>query len=143
MKVPTVRSGVLLIFLFGVVGGASGLTMSLFLQDVLHYTPLQAGLALVPQGVAGFIVSRLSVRVFSFWGIRWALGASFALTAVVIAVVSSLISPVQSYAVLLPCFVVLGGAKSPARSGQPWPRASVSRQRSWGWPVPCVRQASK
>jgi MFS family permease len=111
MEIETVRSGVILIFIFGVVGGASGLTMNLFVQNVLHYTPLQAGLALVPQGIVGLIVSRFSVRVFTVCGLRWTLCISFATTAVVIAVLSALITRDQTYAVLFPCFVVLGGSQ--------------------------------
>jgi MFS family permease len=110
-KIETVRAGNSLIFIFGVVVGATGLTLGLYFQEVRHYTPLEAGLAMVPQGIISYGVSRLSVRLFTRLGLRRALCASYAVSAIVIFVMSTLLSTTQGYLVLLPCFLAIGGSQ--------------------------------
>jgi MFS family permease len=110
-KIDTVRAGNSLIFIFGLVGGASSLTLGLYFQEVRHFTPLQAGLAMVPQGIIGYGVSRLSVRVFRRFSLRRALGMSYTASAIFMLVMSSLLSTTQTYLVLLPLFLLLGASQ--------------------------------
>jgi EmrB/QacA subfamily drug resistance transporter len=110
-KIDTVRAGNSLIFVFGLVGGASSLILGLYFQEVRHFTPLQAGLAMVPQGIIGYGVSRLSVRVFRRFGLRQALCASYAASAVFMFALSTLLSTTQTYLVLLPVFILIGASQ--------------------------------
>lgn len=110
-RIKTVRCGNMLIFVFGMLVGAGGLTTGLYLQKVLHYTALRAGLALVPQGIVSYVVSRVSSRLFTSLRHRWVLCVSYATIAITLAVLSTLMSTHQRYLVLLPCLVVLGGSQ--------------------------------
>jgi len=58
------------ILLFGAWNAGQLLVLALCLQHVLGYTPLQAGLALVPQGLAGFTAGLLGARCTDRLGIR-------------------------------------------------------------------------
>jgi MFS family permease len=111
LRIDTVRWGNVLIFMFGVLVGAGGLTMGLYLQKVLHYTPLKAGMALVPQGVVSYAFSRLSSRLFTSLRIRWVLCVSYGIVGITMGVLSTLMSTHQSYLVLLPLLVILGGSQ--------------------------------
>lgn len=111
LRIDTVRSGNALMVVFGMVAGAGGLTIGLYLQKVLLYTPLQAGLALVPQGVLGYGVSRLSTRLFPSLRLRWILCASYGVMAAALVVLSTLLSTDQRYFVLLPVLLVLSASQ--------------------------------
>jgi EmrB/QacA subfamily drug resistance transporter len=58
------------------------LLLSLFCQQVLGYSPLQAGLVVVPQGVAGLVRGIVGAAVVARLGIKRLLAASAALAAV-------------------------------------------------------------
>ena len=50
------RDGTTLAFLLGLWNGGEMLVLSLYLQQVLHESPLLTGLIIAPQGVVGFMM---------------------------------------------------------------------------------------
>jgi EmrB/QacA subfamily drug resistance transporter len=106
-RLRSVLSGNVVIFLLGLGLLASPILLSLYLQDVHGYSPLQAGLAYLPVGVAMFAGSRsasgLSVRL----GPRRATALFCAIGAVGFAGVAALAGVHASYvvSVLLPGMV--------------------------------------
>ena len=62
---------------FAVYGGLSawGFLLSLFLQQLAGWTPLQAGLATVPVTIVMFLLSRLAGRFSMRYGPRWFMAA--------------------------------------------------------------------
>jgi EmrB/QacA subfamily drug resistance transporter len=71
-----------IILLFGAWNAGQLLVLALCLQHVLGYTPLQAGFAMVPQGLAGFSAGLLGARCTDRLGIRGVLLLTTALGAV-------------------------------------------------------------
>ncbi|MFF4344345.1 MFS transporter [Kitasatospora sp. NPDC001540] len=90
---------------------ASNFTISLFvpmfLQDVLHYSALSAGLAFLPMALTVFVVSRSTRRLLPLWGPRPLILGGLALCAVGIGWLSRLDGG-SSYAggVLVPLFLL-------------------------------------
>jgi predicted MFS family arabinose efflux permease len=70
---PGLRNGAVLSLLFGIWNGGELLVMSLYLQQVLHLSPLASGLVIAPQGVAGFTTALLNPRISSRLGLQRAL----------------------------------------------------------------------
>ncbi|HEX3691846.1 MAG TPA: MFS transporter [Solirubrobacteraceae bacterium] len=118
------------------------LYLTLYIQEVLHYTPLQAGLRFLPTTLLMFFVSplagRLSVRVpirmLLGVGLLFVAGGLLAMTAV---------TPTSSWTALIPGFVLQGigvglinpplasaavGVVPPARSGMASGANSTFRQ---------------
>ena len=62
------RDGTTLAFLLGLWNGGEMLVLSLYLQQVLHESPLFTGLVIAPQGVVGFIMGMLGPG----WRAGWA-----------------------------------------------------------------------
>jgi MFS family permease len=110
-RIDTVRVGNILVLIFGLVGGASSLILAIYFQEVRHYSALVAGLALVPQGVTGYVVSRCTSRIFGWMGYRRAMVWSFSIGAVLVAAEGAFLSPGRSYLVFLPIFILLGGSQ--------------------------------
>jgi predicted MFS family arabinose efflux permease len=67
---PGIRNGASLAFLLGVWNGGELLILSLYMQLVLHLSPLVTGLAIAPQGIAGFTMGMLSSRLAGRFGVR-------------------------------------------------------------------------
>jgi EmrB/QacA subfamily drug resistance transporter len=67
---PGLRNGATLAFLLGVWNGGELLVLSLYMQDVLHFSPLATGLIIAPQGLAGFTMGMLSPRLAGRFGVR-------------------------------------------------------------------------
>ncbi|HEX6525271.1 MAG TPA: MFS transporter [Streptosporangiaceae bacterium] len=65
-----IRDGSTLAFLLGLWNGGEMLVMSLYLQQVLHESPLLTGLVIAPQGVVGFTMGLLGPRLARHIGIR-------------------------------------------------------------------------
>src|SRR5262249_25542456 len=63
MHVKGLRDGTALAFLLGLWNGGEMLIMSLYLQQVLHESPLVTGLAIAPQGIVGFTAGLLGPRI--------------------------------------------------------------------------------
>ena len=67
---PGLRDGSMLSFLLGLWNGGEMLILSLYLQQVLHESPLFTGLAIAPQGVVGFAMGMLGPRLARRIGVR-------------------------------------------------------------------------
>src|SRR6266550_71697 len=78
----TLAAGDGVTLLAGAWNAGEVLLLSLFCQQVLGYSPLQAGLVVVPQGVAGLLRGIVGASVVARLGIKWFLTASAALAAV-------------------------------------------------------------
>jgi predicted MFS family arabinose efflux permease len=64
------RDGSTLAFLLGLWNGGEMLVLSLYLQQVLHESPLLTGLIIAPQGVVGFCFGMLGPRLSARLGIK-------------------------------------------------------------------------
>jgi EmrB/QacA subfamily drug resistance transporter len=100
------RDGTTLAFLLGLWNGGEMLVMSLYLQQVLHESPLVTGLAIAPQGVVGFIMGFLGPRLAHRIGVRRLLVLTGAATAVGFAVLSHL--PAAGYSPILLIVMLIG-----------------------------------
>jgi EmrB/QacA subfamily drug resistance transporter len=67
---PGLRNGASLAFLLGVWNGGELLVLSLYMQQVLHFSPLFTGLIIAPQGIAGFTMGMLAPRLAGRFGVR-------------------------------------------------------------------------
>jgi EmrB/QacA subfamily drug resistance transporter len=67
---PGLRNGAMLAFLLGLWNGGEMLVLSLYMQQALHFSPLATGLAIAPQGVAGFTTGLLGPRLAGRVGVR-------------------------------------------------------------------------
>jgi EmrB/QacA subfamily drug resistance transporter len=67
---PGLRNGAALAFLLGLWTGGELLVLSLYMQQVLHYSPLVTGLVIAPQGMAGFSMGMLGPRLAGRFGVR-------------------------------------------------------------------------
>ena len=64
------RDGSTLAFLLGLYNGGEMLILSLYLQQVLHESPLLTGLIIAPQGVVGFGMGMLGPRLAGRIGVK-------------------------------------------------------------------------
>jgi MFS family permease len=64
------RDGTTLAFLLGLWNGGEMLVLSLYLQQVLHESPLLTGLIIAPQGVVGFAAGMIGPRLAGKIGVR-------------------------------------------------------------------------
>jgi EmrB/QacA subfamily drug resistance transporter len=67
---PGLRNGATLAFLLGVWNGGELLVLSLYMQQVLHFSPLVTGLIIAPQGMAGFSMGMLGPKLAGRFGVR-------------------------------------------------------------------------
>jgi EmrB/QacA subfamily drug resistance transporter len=75
------RDGTTLAFLLGLWNGGEMLVLSLYLQQVLHESPLFTGLIIAPQGIVGFMVGVTGPRLAGRMGIKRLLVLTAAATA--------------------------------------------------------------
>jgi EmrB/QacA subfamily drug resistance transporter len=64
------RNASTLMLLVGVWNGGEMLVLSLYLQQVLHFSPLATGLAIAPQGIVGLATGLLGARLAEHLGIH-------------------------------------------------------------------------
>jgi EmrB/QacA subfamily drug resistance transporter len=67
---PGLRNGAALAFLLGVWNGGELLVLSLYMQQVLRFSPLVTGMIIAPQGIAGFTMGLLGPRLAGRFGVR-------------------------------------------------------------------------
>jgi EmrB/QacA subfamily drug resistance transporter len=67
---PGLRNGAALAFLLGVWNGGALLVLSLYMQQVLRFSPLVTGMIIAPQGIAGFTMGMLAPRLAGRFGVR-------------------------------------------------------------------------
>jgi EmrB/QacA subfamily drug resistance transporter len=106
LRRPSLRNGSTLSFLLGLWNGGEMLIMSLYLQQVLHESPLFTGLAIAPQGVVGFTAGVFGPRLAAKMGIRRLLIVTGAATAVGFAVLTRL--PAVGYSPILLIVMLIG-----------------------------------
>jgi len=76
------RTASILTFLLGAWNAGELVVLSVYLQQPLHDSPLEAGLVIAPQGVVGFLTALLGTRVIRRFGMRTLLVAATASTGV-------------------------------------------------------------
>jgi EmrB/QacA subfamily drug resistance transporter len=107
---PGLRNGSTLSFLLGLWNGGEMLILSLYLQQVLHESPLFTGLAIAPQGVVGFAMGMLGPRLARRIGIKRLLVLTAAAAAIGFAVLTRLPSGGYSPVLLVVTLIGLGTA---------------------------------
>jgi predicted MFS family arabinose efflux permease len=94
----------------GALNGAVVLLCTLFLQHVHGYSPLEAGLAFAPTGLAGLIAgTRLAGPLITRFGVRTVLATALLISAVAVGGLS-LLQGGGSYLPLLPWLVIIGAS---------------------------------
>jgi len=78
----TLAVGDVLMALAGAWLAGEVLVLSLYSQEVLGYSPLVAGLIVIPQGVGGLLRGVVAARLLERTGLKWFLAANWALAAV-------------------------------------------------------------
>ena len=121
---------------------AAFLYLTLYLQNVLGYSPLEAGLRFLPLSLAAFVVAAVSGNLTSRVSARWLMGAGLAIIGVSLLLMTR-IGPDSGWTLLLPGFVLGGigigltnpalastavGVVSPERSGMASGTNSTFRQ---------------
>ena len=106
LRRPGLRNGTTLAFLLGLWNGGEMLVMSLYLQQVLHESPLFTGLAIAPQGVLGFVMGVLGPRIAAKIGVRRLLVLTAVAVAVGFAVLTQL--PASGYSPVLLVVTLIG-----------------------------------
>jgi EmrB/QacA subfamily drug resistance transporter len=103
---PGLRDGSTLSFLLGLWNGGEMLILSLYLQQVLHESPLFTGLAIAPQGVVGFAMGMLGPRLARRIGVKRLLVLTAAAAAIGFAVLTRL--PAGGYSPVLLVVTLIG-----------------------------------
>jgi EmrB/QacA subfamily drug resistance transporter len=106
LRRPGLRDGSMLAFLLGLWNGGELLVLSLYLQQVLHLSPLSTGLAIAPQGVVGFGMGLLGPRLAGRLGVRRLLVLTGASAAAGFAVLTQL--PAGGYSPILLVVTLIG-----------------------------------
>jgi EmrB/QacA subfamily drug resistance transporter len=70
LRLPGLRKAATMNLLLGLWNGGEMIVLSLYLQQVLHYSPLVTGLVIAPQGVVGFAAGASGARLARRVGIR-------------------------------------------------------------------------
>jgi EmrB/QacA subfamily drug resistance transporter len=100
------RNGTTLAFLLGLWNGGEMLVLSLYLQQVLHESPLITGLVIAPQGIVGFTMGMLGPRLARRIGVRRLMVLTAATAAVGFAVLTRL--PAAGYSPVLLMVMLVG-----------------------------------
>ncbi len=103
---PGLRNGSTLSFLLGLWNGGEMLILSLYMQQVLHESPLFTGLAIAPQGVVGFGMGMLGPRLARRIGVKRLLVLTGASAAIGFAVLTRL--PAGGYSPVLLVVTLIG-----------------------------------
>ena len=106
LRRPSLRNGSTLSFLLGLWNGGEMLILSLYLQQVLHESPLFTGLAIAPQGVVGFAAGVFGPRLAGRIGVSRLLVLTGAATAAGFAVLTRL--PADGYSPVLLVVMLIG-----------------------------------
>jgi predicted MFS family arabinose efflux permease len=83
------------------------LYLTLYIQNILGYTPLQSGLRFLPVTLLSFLVAPISGKLAERLGIRWFLGAGLAAVGIGLLLMSGL-EPGDDWTALLAGFLVAG-----------------------------------
>ena len=103
---PGLRDGATLAFLLGVWNGGELLVLSLYMQQVLHFSPLATGLIIAPQGIAGFSMGMLGPKLAGRFGVRRVAMLAGVSASIGFAVLTQL--PAAGYSPLLTVVILVG-----------------------------------
>jgi EmrB/QacA subfamily drug resistance transporter len=103
---PGLRNGASLAFLLGVWNGGELLVLSLYFQQALHFGPLETGLVIAPQGLAGLSMGLLGPWLAGRLGVRRVLVLAGAAATVGFAVLTRL--PATGYSPLFTVLTLVG-----------------------------------
>jgi EmrB/QacA subfamily drug resistance transporter len=108
-RLPTLAASNVAMAIIGAVAFSEFFILTLYLQDVLHYSPVESGVAFV--GFAGtvVIVSNIAQLIVGRFGVRATLTAGFLISALSLALIVRLPVDGHYFWDLFPAFV-LGGA---------------------------------
>ena len=116
LRLRALRTANLYTLMIGVWSAGELLVISLYLQQGLHYSPLETGLAIAPQGIVGFLGSSRGAGLIRRIGIR-----SFLMVSATAAAGGLLLLGValgwHSYPLLLTAFVLAGYGTSTGAFG--------------------------
>ena len=84
------------------------LYLTLYIQNILGYTPLESGLRFLPVTVLSFLVAPISGKLAERVGIRWFLGGGLTLVGIGLLLMRGL-EPGDDWTALLAGFLVAGG----------------------------------
>ena len=107
--------------------------LSIYLQDVLGYSPLGAGLRFLPLTVFVFVVPLLKQKLAPGASLRWLLAGGLVLVAVALLLMHGL-TPSSSWTALLPGLIVAGIGIGLANPAIARPRCAPSTPRAPAWP---------
>jgi predicted MFS family arabinose efflux permease len=107
MRLPSLRKAGTMNILLGLWNAGEMIVLSIYLQQVLHDSPLVTGLVIAPQGVVGFIAGIFGARLAGRFGIRRILMFTGAVAAAGFAVLTQL--PAHGHYSLLFTAVMLVG----------------------------------
>ncbi len=83
---------------------------TLYLQDIAHYTPIQAGLALLPMAMLSVVVAQfIPARIATHFGVRVAVALGMSLLAIGVLVFSRIGLVADYVGVILPGSAIIGG----------------------------------
>lgn len=130
LRVRAVSSANVAMFLCGSAMFCMWYFMTLYAQNVLGYSPLDAGLALVPSSLAVILGSKLAPLLMRWFGPR-TVAAAGTLVAVVGFGWQSTLSVDGAYltSIMVPGILMMLGAGLAATPSRPWPRPARSPGR--------------
>ncbi|WP_433338615.1 MFS transporter [Spirillospora sp. CA-294931] len=105
---PSLVAAMSITAVFGAGLGAQYYLLTVYLQDVLHYGPMRAGLAYLPLTLMNIAGTRVAERLVTRAGPRAALASGLLTGAAGLALLGAAVSPDASFAVVLPGIVVSG-----------------------------------
>ncbi|HEX4660289.1 MAG TPA: MFS transporter [Streptosporangiaceae bacterium] len=106
LRRPALRQASTMNLLLGLWNGGELIVLSLYFQQLLHYSPLATGLAIAPQGVVGFAAGAFGARLARRVGIRRVLILTSAVATVGFLVLTWL--PAGGYSPLLAAVMLVG-----------------------------------
>jgi EmrB/QacA subfamily drug resistance transporter len=108
-RLPTLAASNAAMAIIGAVAFSQFFILTLYLQDVLHYSPVESGVAFVAFAGTVVVVSNIAQSIVGRFGVRATLTAGFLISALSIALVARVPIEAHYFWDLFPAFV-LGGA---------------------------------
>ena len=106
-RVPTFTGAQIVAFAISSAMFAQFLYLTLYLQNVLGLSPIQAGLRFLPLSLVSFFVAPISGRLSARLPVRFLLGAGLALVGLALVLMHG-VTPSSDWTTLLPGFIVGG-----------------------------------
>jgi EmrB/QacA subfamily drug resistance transporter len=108
-RLPTLAASNMAMAIIGAVTFSQFFVLTLYVQDVLHYTPVQSGVAFIAFAGTVVVVSNVAQLIVGRFGVRATLAAGFLISALSVALVARLPIDANYFTDIFPAFV-LGGA---------------------------------